>query len=158
MQVRQIPMEQLVPLLEEQLKGGHARLPVTGSSMLPMLRGGRDVVGLVPLNGPPGRGAVLLYRRDNGQYVLHRAIRMEDEATCLCCGDNQWQREYVALDHVIAQVDRFCRNGKWIDVRSHRGYRTYTYIWTALFPVRRPIIAVRRVLGRLRGTLRRDRK
>lgn len=157
MEVRRIPMEQLGPLLEEQLRGGHAILPVTGHSMLPMLQGGRDVVWLIPLDRAPERGDVLLYRRAGGQYVLHRLIRMMDEDTCLCCGDNQWQRELVPAANVKARVDRFCRGGKWIDCNGNKAYRLYMNIWTVLFPVRRPIIAARRVSGRLRRKLRRER-
>ena len=158
MEVRRIPMEQLGPLLEEQLKRGHAMLPVTGHSMLPMLQGGRDVVRLGVLEGIPERGDVLLYRRAGGQYVLHRLIHMVDRDTCLCCGDNQWQRELVPAASVMARVERFCRKGKWIDCKDDRGYCLYVKLWTALFPVRRPIIAVRRLLGRLRRKLRRERK
>ena len=158
MEVRRIPMEQLGPLLEEQLQNGCAMLHVTGHSMLPMLRGGRDVVQLAALYELPGQGDVLLYRRASGQYVLHRLIRMVDRDTCLCCGDNQWQREFVPAASVMARVERFCRNGKWIDCKRDKGYCHYTKIWTALFPVRRPLIAVRRLLGRLRGILWRERK
>lgn len=155
MEVRRISMEQLAPLLEEQLQHGRAKLPVTGSSMLPMLRNGCDVVELVPLDALPVSGDVLFYRRPSGQYVLHRLIRMEDDQTCLMCGDNQWQRELLRVDCVMARVERFTHKGKWIHCKEHQGYLLYTKIWTALFPVRRPIIALRRCLGRLRAILRR---
>lgn len=155
MEVRRISMENLAPLLEEQLHHGSATLPVTGSSMLPMLRNGRDIVELVPLDGTPHRGDVLFYRRPSGQYVLHRLIRMEDARTCLICGDNQWERELLSLDRVIARVKRFTHNGKWIDCKGNQVYQLYMKIWTALFPVRRPIIALRRCLGRLRAKMRR---
>jgi len=157
MEVRRVPMEQLVPLLEEQLDHGSARLPVTGSSMLPMLRGGRDVVSLVRLTQPPQRGDVLLYRRENGQYVLHRLIRAEGER-CLFCGDNQWEREYLGAHCIIARVDRFRRGARWIDTKRSRGYRLYTFVWTALFPMRPVMIATRRLLGRLRRIFRRDKR
>ena len=71
MEVRRVPMEQLGPLLKEQLSHGFARLPVTGSSMLPMLRQGRDIVRLIPSEYLPENGAIILYCRKNGQYVLH---------------------------------------------------------------------------------------
>ena len=158
MEVRRIPMEQLAPLLEEQLRRGRATLPVTGSSMLPMLRDGRDVVELVVLKGIPTRGDVLFYRRANGQYVLHRLIRMKDADTCLMCGDNQWQRELLPVGAVIARVERFSYSGKWINCKDNKVYRLYMNFWTALFPVRRPIIAVRRLLGRLRARIRREGK
>ena len=158
MEIRRIPMEQLGPLLEEQLAHGSAQLPVTGSSMLPMLREGRDLVRLVKADGPLDRGEVLLYRRENGQYVLHRLIRMADDETCLLCGDNQWEREFLPRCRVIARVEAVCRAGTWIDLHSHRGYLCYKFLWTALFPVRRPIILARRLLGLLRRTIKHSRR
>ena len=155
MQIRQIPMEQLVPLLEEQLRHGSARLPVTGSSMRPMLHGGRDIVSLARLTGHPRRGEVYLYRRENGQYVLHRLIRRDGDV-CIFCGDNQWEKEYLSYEGIIARVDKFRRGGKWIDAEESRGYRLYTFVWTALFPLRPMMIATRRLLGRLRKLFRRD--
>ena len=154
MQVKRISMEELGPLLERQLCGGRARLPVTGSSMLPMLRGGRDVVELVSLSAPPKRGEVVLYRRADGTYVLHRVIARRDETTCLCCGDNQWMREPVPDANMIARVDGFIRRGRRIGVDAP-GYRIYQTLWTAMMPLRRPILAVRRVLGFVKRRWRR---
>ena len=150
MEVRRIPMEQLGPLLKEQLSHGFARLPVTGSSMLPMLRQGRDVVRLIPAEDPPGNGAIILYCRENGQYVLHRLIRKERGGMYLCCGDNQWERELVSWEQVIAVADGLWRGGRWVDLKTDRRFLCYQRLWTNLFPVRRPIIAVRRLVGRLR--------
>lgn len=158
MKVRRLPMEQFGPILEEQIRSGAASLPVTGSSMLPMLREGRDIVLLVPVEGVPRRGDVLFYRRMNGQYVLHRLIRMEDENTCLCCGDNQWQRELLPLSCVLARVERVRRAGKQYDLNTCKIYRLYATIWTALFPVRRPILGVRRLLGWLRRKIKPTRR
>ena len=154
MEVRRIPMEQLGPLLKEQLSHGFARLPVTGSSMLPMLRQGRDVVRLVPVKHPPENGAIILYCRENGQYVLHRLIRKESDGMCLCCGDNQWEQELVSCEQVIAVVDGLWRGGRWIDLKTDRKFLWYQRLWTNLFPVRRPIIAVRRLIGRLRRNIK----
>ena len=121
--------------------------------MLPMLRGGRDTVSLVALNGAPERGEVILYRRSDGVYVLHRVVGRLDDSTCLCCGDNQWQCEPVPDGNVIAGVDRFHRRGRWIETEN-LGYRFYSRVWIGLMPLRRPILAVRRVLGRLKRFMR----
>ena len=148
MEVRRVPMEQLVPLLEEQLDHGSARLPVTGSSMLPMLRGGRDVVSLVRLTQPPQRGDVLLYRRENGQYVLHRVIRAGSAYTCM--GDNQFAPEPgVGHDQVIALVTAFSRDGREYSVHSP-AYWFYCRLWHFSRPVRRLWRRGRSLLRRLK--------
>lgn len=149
MTVRRVPMAQLAAAMEVQFAaGGTAVLPVTGGSMLPMLRGGRDSVTLAPPVHSPVRGDVVLYRRGSGQYVLHRVVRLLPDGGLLCCGDNQWKTERVALTQVLAMVTSFHRKGL-----EHRcdtgGYRLYAGGWTALLPVRCPILFCRRLLGRI---------
>ena len=151
-----IPMEELVPVLRLQMEHGTAILPVRGISMHPMLRNGRDQVILekpvFPLKGHP----ILLYQRNDGDYILHRLVRRTK--TCfLCCGDNQWQTEPVRTEQVVATVTGFIRKGKTYYV-NHRGYRIYVWLWSAVLPVRRPLLAVRRCLGKLRKIRRRKTK
>jgi len=149
-----IPMEELAKLLQVQLdNGGRAVLTVTGVSMLPILRDRRDSVELVRVTKPLKRGDLILYRRENGQYVLHRIVRADAEGF-ICCGDNQWEPEEVTAGQVMAVVSGFVRAGKSHSV-THKGYRLYAWLWTGLFPVRRPLIVIRRFLGKGRRSLRR---
>jgi hypothetical protein len=150
----ELPMSELAPLLELQLRsGGKASLAVTGSSMEPMLRDRRDLVWLTVLDHPPQRGDILLYRQPSGRYILHRVVQSGARAECLCCGDNDWKTEPVRREDVIGVVYAFCRKGKTMDV--HDGaYRAYVRTWTALFPWRRPILLLRRSLAKLHRTRR----
>ena len=142
-------MEELAKLIELQLsEGGRAKLTVTGSSMLPMLWENRDSVDLVPVNGFQKKGTVALYRRESGQYVLHRIIQANGESY-ICCGDNQYMREPVKHTQLIAVVDGFTRNGRCYGL-ANPGYRMYTALWVGLFPLRGIYISLRRKLGKLR--------
>lgn len=142
MEVRRIPMEELYHLLEEQLAHGSAQLPVTGSSMSPTLRGGRDLVRL-ERKACLHRGDVILYRRSNGQYVLHRLMKV-GEAALICCGDRQVEKETVQPHQVLAVVTAFCRKGIWRDVKSPI-YRLYVQFWMIL-PLRRVVFFIRETL------------
>lgn len=145
-----IPMEKLAQLLDVQLQhDGHAWLTVTGNSMYPMLRNRRDAVRLCLTDRVPGNRELILYRRKNGQYVLHRIVRIVGPGAYLCAGDNQWELENVSAEQVIAVVDTFRRHGKIYGV-SHGGYQLYVRLWTAMVPVRRPILALRRLLGNIK--------
>ena len=147
MQTVKIPMEELTKILQLQIDtAGSARLTVTGSSMLPMLHHGKDTVTLSPICQTPGKGALVLYRRDNGVYVLHRILRPTADGF-VCCGDNQWQTEVIRADQLLAQVTDFTRNKKAY-LATHWGYRLYVWLWVGLHPVRRYILAVRRRLGK----------
>ena len=73
-----LPASVLMPEYEQLLREG-AELPlvVSGESMLPFLRPGRDTVYLRGASAPLRRGEIAFYRRWNGVYVLHRVVRTE---------------------------------------------------------------------------------
>ena len=144
-----ISMEELAPLIRLQLqKGGHASLTVTGNSMYPMLRHRRDMVYLQPADPVQKKGDLILYQREEGSYILHRIVRCKAPGEYICSGDNQWEPEAVSQGQVIAKVYAFRRKGKEYQHKS-RSYRLYVWIWVALFPVRKPIFAMRHFLGRI---------
>lgn len=152
MQTVTVPMESLAEIIKLQLESaGRANLTVTGSSMLPMLRNRRDTVTLIPVSDPQ-KGDVVLFQRKSGQYILHRIVAVTKDGY-ICCGDNQAELEPVTGDQMIAVVDSFTRKRKRYTVDA-LGYRLYTAVWVNLFFLRRPYIALRRCLGRLRSKLR----
>ncbi len=145
---RRIPMESLMELLNVQMeKGGSARLTVTGCSMMPMLYNRRDTVTLIPADGKEKKGDVILYKREDGTYVLHRIIAVTEEGY-ICCGDNQYMREPVFRQQVLARVTDFTRKGKNVTVEK-KSYKLYTSLWVGLFPLRRFYIPLRRYLGKV---------
>lgn len=157
MRTESMPMAELAQLLAVQLENGIAPLMVTGSSMHPMLRHKRDTVYLTAVSSPLRRGDLILYRRDNGRYVLHRIVRLLPDGAFICSGDNQYQPERVENGQILAVEDGFLR-GKKAYASSHWGYRIYVWVWTGLFPVRRPILAVRRCFASLRKRLKKGKK
>ena len=101
-----------MPLIRAQLAEGRSvRIYPRGTSMLPMLQEGRDSVVLSPL---PERERLRrydlpLYQRKNGQFVLHRVVKIGENYTCL--GDNQFAlEEGLPHDQMIAVVSSFTRN------------------------------------------------
>lgn len=149
-----IPMEELAQVIQLQLQqGGHASLTVTGNSMQPMLCHRRDTVFLQPAEQKLKKGELILYRREDGSYILHRVVRCTAPDQYICSGDNQWEPEAVSHQQVIARVYGFRRKGKTYAISS-RGYRFYVWLWVWIFPVRRPVFAARRLLGRLRKVIK----
>lgn len=152
-----IPMEELMPLLQLQMEAsGSAVLTVTGWSMLPMLHDRKDTVTICPASGSCEKADVILYLRDNGQYVLHRILRKTKEGYILC-GDNQFFTEKVREDQVLAVVSGFTRKGKSYLV-THPGYRRYAGLWVFFHPVRWLYLIPRRAVGSVRAMLRRLRR
>ena len=143
-------LEQLLPLMQEYLENGkRVTFSPRGTSMLPMLREGRDTVTLSPLPGKLKKYDLPLYRRDDGQFVLHRIVEVEDTYTCM--GDNQFVREYgIRQDQLIGLVTAFQRDGKEYAVTDLR-YRIYCRIWHYSRQLRR---VLRGIWGWLRRRLK----
>ena len=106
-----------------------------GDSMLPLIREGHDLLVIEPVQGRLKKYDVPLYRRDSGQYVLHRILRVRTRDYVLC-GDNRWHRETGITDRqIIGRLAAVIRNGKEIPVTAPL-YRLYVHLWCDLFPVR----------------------
>ena len=138
-----------MPLIQEQLdRGQTVRFSPRGTSMLPMLRQGLDTVTLSPAPERLRKFDLPLYRRENGQYVLHRVIRASSAYTCM--GDNQFAPEPgVGHDQVIALVTAFSRDGREYSVHSP-AYWFYCRLWHFSRPVRRLWRRGRSLLRRLK--------
>lgn len=133
----QWPMEQLYPLIQDSFREGlSVTLGVTGNSMCPLLCHKRDSVVLEPCDGYRlKRGDLPLYRRSNGQFVLHRIVRVEPDTYTLL-GDAQTEREFgLPKANVLAVVTGITRKGKFFPVTNRR-YRLYVQAWMALRPLR----------------------
>ena len=132
--IKKTELDQLMPLIREGLSAGKSvRFSPSGTSMLPMLREGIDSVVLSPVLKKLKKYDVVLYRRDNGQYILHRIIKVEHTYTCV--GDNQfYQEKDLHHDQMIAVVTSFYRNKKEIQA-SNFLYRFYYHFWHYIRPV-----------------------
>ena len=116
-------------LIREVLSsGGEFRLYPHGTSMLPLLRQGRDSVALGRVDTPIQKHDILLYQRPDGSYVLHRVHRVMPEGLSMW-GDNQTRTEPgVSPEWVIGRVTRIFRDDVAVACDSHR-YRLYLWLW-----------------------------
>ena len=132
---------------EEIEKSGKIIYTNVGDSMTPFIRQGRDVLVISAVEGRLKRYDVPLYKRDSGQYVLHRILKVR-ENDYVICGDNRYKREYGITDrHIIGVLTGIIREGKEIPVTDIK-YRIYVHLWCDFFPVRAFIIRVRQFLRR----------
>ena len=138
---------------EEALeKYGYFASPPKGTSMLPLLREGEDVVEIRPCKTVRVLD-VILYRRANGDLVLHRVVGKRRDGYVLR-GDNQTVNEYGVKDaQIIGKLTAFHRKGKARDMRS-LSLRLYGFVWWAIYPLRYAERAARALVGKLRRKLR----
>ena len=140
-----------MPIIREQLAaGGSVRFGPHGTSMLPMIRQGIDSVTLSPVSGELKKYDLPFYRRDNGQYVLHRILKAKD-GVYTCIGDNQFAYEKgIRQDQIIAYVTSFHRGDREIKVTS-LSYKLYCRFWHYTRLLRRAWRGANYHLGRLFG-------
>ncbi|MBQ9438064.1 MAG: S24/S26 family peptidase [Lachnospiraceae bacterium] len=121
-----------------------------GDSMLPLICQGRDLVVIVPPAGRLKKYDIPLYKRDSGQYVLHRILKVR-EKDYVICGDNRWRREYGITDwQIIGVLSAVIRDGKEILLSDWR-LRLFARLWCGLFPLRALFLRGLRILSRLGG-------
>lgn len=134
---------------------GYAVVPIKGTSMWPLLKEGDSWVQVAARDGRQLKaGDVVLYRREDGQLVLHRILRVEQADTYLLCGDHQWKsNEYVKDGQILAVAQAFSRNGHCFGEHTW-WYRLYRIIWNGNLTVRRCCLALLRLSGLEKRSLR----
>ena len=94
-----------------------------GDSMYPLIKP-RDLLVIEKPEFPLKKYDVPLYKRDSGQYVLHRIVKIKN-GEYLICGDNRFSFERGITDkHIIGVLTGIIRDGKTINLNT-RKYRIY---------------------------------
>ena len=120
-----------------------------GDSMMPLIKQGRDLLVIEKTTRKPKKYDIPLYKRDNGQYVLHRILKVR-ENDYVICGDNRWSKETGITDrHIIGVLTTLVRKGKEISLDTWN-VRLYTHLWCDFFPIRVLILKVICALKRVR--------
>lgn len=115
-------------LCELAQEGKQVSTIVTGGSMLPFLSGGRDYVYLVKPKRNLRKGDVVLFRRTNGDFVLHRIKKIKDDGVYLI-GDRQYDTEGpVKTDQILALAIGAKRKGRDISQKS-LVWLFYSRVW-----------------------------
>ena len=123
-----LSLADMMPVIRETLaEGKSVRFNPQGTSMLPMLHPGRDTVVLSPLPETLKKYDLVLYQREDGNFVLHRIVAVDQTYTCM--GDHQFHRETgLEQRQMIGLVTEFVRKGKTVKVTA-LGYRIYCMAW-----------------------------
>ena len=106
-----------------------------GDSMRPLIRQGKDLIIIEKPKDRLKKYDVPLYKRDSGQYVLHRILKVRPNDYVIC-GDNCYGKEYGITDkHIIGVLTAVVRNGKEIPITNWK-YKAYVHLWCDFFPIR----------------------
>ena len=122
---------------------------VSGSSMAPFLASNRDYVFLEKPKRPLKKGDIVLFQRENGDYILHR-IKKLDTIGCYLIGDRQTKLEGpVPVSAVRCVVTSAKKNGKIITPKS-LSWKFYEKVWINLIFLRPVFFAFLKVFRKKR--------
>ena len=108
----------------------------SGCSMQPMLKQHRDIVIIKRIDGKLKKGDVVLYPDNNGKFILHRIISVGKD-TCVLRGDNNYFTEKnVKTNSIFGILKEFYRDGKYINCKTDKKYKFYTFYILYSYPFR----------------------
>ena len=130
-------------------QGKRVTIPVKGFSMLPFIRGGKDLVVLEKADGPVQADDIVLFHigpPDSGRYVMHRILAVDGDKVDIMGDGVPYAHEHVRRSQIFAKAVEIIRGGKHsVDPYSPCQLRL-VHFWQWLRPVRRYILFVYRHL------------
>lgn len=111
-----IPADDWMEVSKELLKEGkRIKIVPKGNSMFPFWASGRDSVIIGKVERELKRGDIVLYRRENGIYVVHTIYKI-DKGKFFMLGDSQTDVEGpLEKEKIIGRVEVIIRKGKTIN-------------------------------------------
>lgn len=129
-------------------RDGLLLLYTKGVSMEPMLHEGREQSLIYPLVTSPKKNDVILFRRKNGDLVLHRVVGKRGEGYILR-GDNCYGSELVSLSQMLGRLEGYYTQDRYVDCHKDRAYKRYVFRRNLSYPLRCFVPYFRRKFSRL---------
>ena len=138
----------MISFEEELERSGKLVYTTVGVSMRPLIRQDKDISIIEKPKGRLKKYDVALYKRPNGQYVLHRVVKVLEDGYVIL-GDNCCSKEFNIKDsQILGVLTSLNRGGKEIDFESF-GYKLYVRLRYAHYPVRVIIFKTKKIIRKL---------
>lgn len=124
-------LSEMIEVISEIVEnGGEVSILASGKSMEPFIRDKKDKITLTKAPQELKKNDIPLYKRTNGQIVLHRVVAKEKNGYVMR-GDSQWAQEHgVTSSEVRAVLKSVEKNGKIYFKNS-----LYTRLYELFLPV-----------------------
>ena len=135
--------------LAEEGAAPPVEITLAGTSMQPLIRKDKDLITIEPVlspeAGPLTVGDIVLFRKMDGTFVVHRVYRIEgDRVTTL--GDNCEKPDVpVNRAEILGKVVRIRRGNRQLDTDS-ASMKRYGRICMNLLPIRKKVLHLKFVL------------
>ena len=122
----------MISFEEELENSGKLVYTTVGVSMMPLIKQDRDISIIEKPTGRLKKLDVALYKRPNGQYVLHRVVKVLEDGYVIL-GDNCAAKEYNIKDsQILGVLTSLVRAGTEIDLNSF-GYERVREIYQGAY-------------------------
>ena len=126
----------------EIAEGLSVRFRLKGVSMLPLIRGDKDDVLLIPYNPQDLKPMDVVLFRYRGKHLLHRIIKRDGDNLLIQGDGSVVAQERCTINDVVGKVQAVIRpNGKVISVDS-RKWKFASWLWWKMTPFRLIILKV----------------
>ena len=138
-------------------EGKRVTIPVKGFSMLPFIRGSKDLVVLEQAGDVLKADDIVLFHvgpADGGRYVMHRILSIDGDAVDIMGDGVPEAHEHVNRSQILAKAVEIIRGGKRSVDPYAPGQLRMVHFWQWLRPVRRYILFIYRHLPWNRGWIK----
>lgn len=123
-------------------QGQQMRFTITGNSMYPFMRHQTDEVILgAPDYAKLKKGVIVLVLRDNGQYVLHRVVKVNKSGFYMIGDAQTFLDGPYRPEQLKAVVTGIFRKG--VEITHSPKWRIASVVWRWIVPLRPTIIRMR---------------
>ena len=107
MQMQEIKLEEIEPTIRKIFAaGGDFTFYPKGTSMQPFVEQGRDKITLAPIQDQVRKYDVILYKRKNGAFVLHRVVGKRADGYSNFAGIISCERVWHKKEQMIGKIDK----------------------------------------------------
>ncbi len=121
-----------------------------GVSMYPLILQHKDVLTIVRADEVK-KYDVVLFKRDNGSYVLHRCLAIKGDKYVMC-GDNQYRKEIIYKRQILGVLTQINRDGKILTMDDPK-YIKYVHRISDHFALRAAKLFLKSLPGRIKRKL-----
>ena len=135
-------------------------IPVKGFSMLPFIRGSKDLVVLEKASEDLKADDIVLFHlgpADGGRYVMHRILSVDGDKVDIMGDGVPKNHEHVRKNQILAKAVTILRSGKRPVDPYSPGQLRLVHFWQRLRPVRRYLLFIYRHLPWNRSWIKENR-
>lgn len=131
-----------------QREGKVIDVPV-GNSMYPLLKHKRTAFVVSALSTDIRKNDVVLFKRNNNSYVLHRVVKLLPNNYLRIRGDNCLVHDDVNREEIIGIMVGLYKDKHYIDCKHSIYYRNYLLSYRLLFWIRKLFDYTRKLIKRI---------